>query len=401
MTQSAQTHFIQATNNVLTRWQSKTQALSDDLLASLQPEYALILSYTQYGLRWAETRETAVALIEQIYPLIELYGRWEQWLTNVEKVITELENDKSLTMFKLVRCQSRLLFWTRQTDKAKRVNSQALIIASGLEDNRLYMAQTYLEMSMLHLQCQELAEARAYGEKSLGILEKMPDEIVLKATTLGILGHIALEQHRFEQAIVYLEQAIEYQATFLISIANLARMYNVLGVVHQNLGASELAEQQFEKASTLLEPTNNLIDKVRTQVNLGWFYYEQKNYSQAEQVFDRLVQGKTLWQLENTHLQASTMQNLGNSLVAMSRYREAEDYLTRSIELWSIGNDKINHANTLGTRGEARAKQRDKNGACKDFREALELVNAYPENKRAQTLAKRFTRQLIKQGCKL
>src|SRR5260221_1906722 len=111
----------------------------------------------------------------------------------------------------------------------------------------------------------------------------------LQAKTYDQLGMVAQEQHKWEQAVQYYQQAlqlfIEYNDRY-----SQAMTYHQLGRVAQEQGQWVQAEQYFQQALQLFIEFNDRYNQAMTYRNLGILEREREQWAQAREYLLRALE---------------------------------------------------------------------------------------------------------------
>ncbi len=155
----------------------------------------------------------------------------------------------------------------------------------------------------LHQSGDLIAAEQAYRE----ILNNEPK----RADVEHLLGIVLAQQQKYEEALIWLERAVQEdpkQPALQNSLANL----------YKNLGNLDLAKKHYEKALQL-KP-----DYATAQHNLANIYYQQSEYKQAAEHYRLAIQSQPNYADAHYHL-GNTLTQLNESDHAIEEYRVAID----------------------------------------------------------------------------
>ena len=123
----------------------------------------------------------------------------------------------------------------------------------------------------------------------------------------------------------------------------IARLYNLLGLLYQDLNCYSEAEEMYKKD---IEITERLVAKnpeayegslAMYYNNIGWLYYKTNRYSEAEEMYKKAIEIKE--RLAAKHPEAyegdlaNSYNNIGVLYEDLNRYSEAEEMYKKAIEI--------------------------------------------------------------------
>lgn len=173
-----------------------------------------------------------------------------------------------------------------------------------MEEEKLTVAQA-LSLAVKKHQEGNLSEAEDIYKK---ILEKYPND----SNALHLLGVIAHQKRRHEEAIINISKAIELRP-------NIAIYHGNLGMCYDALGKEEESTMSFEKALAI-DPKYSKAHLAH--YNLGIYYKDRGKIEKALEHYDKAIK------LDNNFFDARW--NRGLILLLLGRFKEAwEDYECR------------------------------------------------------------------------
>ena len=331
---------------------------------------------------------TAVAeLTLSAYPLIERFGYWSTRLHVLPQVISTCQDEKAaLLRAKLLNIHGQLCRRTHRLADATAAHEEAAKIAQEhASPESLIEAQFNLSDNYRLLR--QYDQAEALGKAVLQTAQALPGNEKWQASLLNTLGLVAWEQSKLALAQDRLESAVAVWRV-VDNKTELARTLNNLANVLAARGKTELALETFLETVDLLRATHNELDRSRVQLSLGTMYFNQEQYEQAEAAF-RQANSLALRQSGDEALQGIQAHNLGNALLHLGRYKEAEIHLRQSLALWRKVHDGLMMINTMGTLAEVMAKLQVIKEAGKLYDAALGLLCEF-DNAMAKRLQKEF-----------
>lgn len=348
------------------------------------PQHKAIWQAVDAGLAYDPVQADTVSFVVELMPLLERWGVWIEWLPLLERAET-LELAPELRV-RLLLAQGRLYVLNRNFGDAIHHLETALSLADAYRLMK-FVALAHFGLTNAYLGNKKHTLAQAHGLKALNLLD--PTQLTSRAALYNSLGLIDLEMAEFAESEKRFQQALTLWHE-VDEPTQLARTCLNLGVVYQRQQRWKEAKSCYEQARTALAPTASLVDKLKVVNGLGTLHYMTDSLSEAEATFREGVSAAN--QLQGIyHLRGSLTHNLGNTLLALGRWVEARLFLEKSVALWQQANDGLEQANSLGTLGELFAVQELWELAISYYKEAIELLESYPDHPSAQKLIIEFT----------
>lgn len=375
-------HYQQAVVTNVQLWRQRL--LQDEAAADRwQSQKGVIWQAVQAGLTCPSARREAATLATDLIPVMERWGVWFDWLPLLETATTlDLPLD---LRGELLLAQGRIHTLNRNFSDAIHLQETALVLAET-HQNVALAARAHHQLTNAFLGCKKYSLAREHGAIALSLLSPTQARTIASLhTSLGLIdletGVFAASERQFQQALARWSELNEPSL--------LARTWLNLGVVYYRQSRWVDAKRCYEQAYEVLVPTASMVDKLKVLNGLGMLHYSAGEFVEAEMVFRQGLEGAR--QLPGLfHLRGSLTHNLGNTLLAMKRWGEAQLVLERSITLWQQANDEVEQANSLGTLGELYDLQGVWETAVACYDAALRLLASYPDHQWARKLTTDF-----------
>lgn len=383
-------HYVRGIKNILGYWQTQTQQVRDDDLPGLNRVHANLLRFVQHGLVVNETLPFAAQLMLQLLPLIERGGHWDTWLPMYERALTEGRALSPQTSHQLWLQRGTLYRFRGDLTQAVQAHRRARTLARRLDD-RVAVAQADFQLAEDYRILRQLDRAAARCTAVLRALEASDQGQPLQASVYNTLGIIAMEEGRYEEARDWYVSAATLWHT-LGEPTQQARCLRNLAILARQQGAYDQALAHYQKALALLQDTSNHIDRCRVYLSLGSLYDAWGMPDKAEQNL-RAAEALSRQGEIDYQLRGNILHNLGNIAMKAGRLAEAEAALRRAQTLWRQTDERLYLANSVGVLGETLAAQGQLAAADDCYREALTLLQAYPDSPLAQRWTAYFQAQ--------
>lgn len=372
-------------------WRERLAELTEEALGLLDGERGNIVRAIQVGMEQAESWETAVAVAQQTFIFVERRGFWREWLPLLSQIVGRWPENNLAT--KCVFLNQLGYFYQLNRDLALAVEThrKSEALAKQLGDG-FAQALAWYQLSSDYYQLRQFETSAEIGEAALAGFRQATRSDSQKrylAATLNQLGITVRASGDLELARLYLMEAIELWEEQEKPV-ELARSWQNLAIVVEELGEVALALSYYKNAQALLAPLTHQVDKARVALSLGSLYYNQKAWPEAQAAFEQAADylGD---QPGYEYFLALTANNLGSVLLEQGAYGEAETRFRTAVKLWEVADDEVSLANSLGGLGRAVAAQQGRETAVSYYEEALQLLAQYPNDTRAQ----RFQQEIL------
>lgn len=374
-------HYRRAVAANVRLWRQRL--LEEAQPARWQAQQGAIWQAVAAGLATVPTQPEAATLAAELTPTMERWGLWFEWLPLLETAVT-LDLSPHLHG-RLLLAQGRIYFLNRNFSDAIRVQEVALSLAEAQQMAEL-TALAHYQLTNAFLGSKQYSQARAHGAAALRLLA--PAQASTLASLHTSLGLIELETGSFAASEGQFQQALALWSG-LHEPTPLARTWLNLGVVYYRQSRWVEAKRCYEQAHEVLAATASVVDRLKVLNGLGTLHYVSGELTEAEKVFRQgLGVARQLPGL--FHLRGSLTHNLGNTLLALQRWGEAQLYLEKCITLWQQADDEVEQANSTGTLAELYEQQGEWDTAVFHYDAALRLLASYPEHQWARKLTTNF-----------
>jgi tetratricopeptide (TPR) repeat protein len=348
-----------------------------------QAQHEVVWQAVAAGLASVPAQPEAANLAAALIPTMECWGLWLAWMPLLETAVTL---DLPLDLHgRLLLAQGRIYYLNRNFSDAIRIQEAALALAEAHQMAEL-VALAHYHLTNAFLGGKQYSQARAHGVAALALLS--PTQAVTVASCHTSLGLIELETGSFTASEAQFQQALAHWP-LLHEPALYARTWLNLGAVYFRQSRWAEAKRCYEQAHEILAPTASVVDRLKVLNGLGTLHYVTGEYSEAEAVFRQgLAAARPLPGL--FHLRGSLTHNLGNTLLALQRWGEAQLVLEKGITLWQQAHDEVEQANSVGTLAEVYEQQGKWDTAVSHYDAALHLLASYPDHQWAQKLTANF-----------
>ncbi len=388
--QSINPQFIQSIHNGLKYWQKKTSEIESNQVQWLNRQRRNLFQAVSFGIQTEETWEATVTVLLQSFDFVEWGGYWQAWIPILEQALASAPDTTSAINGRLHNRLGQLYRMSQQHASATAQHEKALHIAVALADKDLEVTGL-VALCEVHLDLKKSDKAEAYGKRALAIIQDTQENGRLAAFLYKNLGAAAYLAGNWELAAERQKQAIRLWRS-QNNLVYTARSLNDLGNTYigaQDFPAAQLA---FEEAGAILQETINESDKAMIYLNLGVLHYRQKKWLAAEESFLQ-INATALRERQEMSMLGLLHNNLGNVYLETSRWEKAAKNLELAANLFRKTKDYLNLANCLGTLARVYAAIDEKNEAAFCYKEAIDLLQTFPDNRWAQDILADFSEE--------
>ena len=384
--------FIASLTNALVYWRQQTQNLDDALIMEIDPERRNLHQVVVMGLDLPQTWELASDVALQTFFLAERKGYWQEWAGVFERALNHCQAIEPHRQGRLLNRLGELYRYMRRLEAAVAVHKEAEALAQEQDDD-LALAEARYRLCWDYLETKQYGEAEVCCRFALKTFTHLGLRDDLLTNCYWALGSIARRKGDIAAAQELLTRAV-YMGHTTQQPTHLARMLNELAWLLLETAAYEEALAYLAEAEQILAATASERDKIHVQLNRGLLFFRQEKWIEAELAWRYALNSAYLRQSGEIQLQAHLAHNLGIALLKQENLPEAEELFHYARQLRLELQDKLALANTLGGLAEVYARQGKQDEAISLFKEALQLLAAYPDDAYAQKLWLEFEPQL-------
>ncbi len=264
------------------------------------------------------------------------------WLTQSLKIVEKDKDNKNL----LASVQSKLgrvLVLLGELEQAENILSKSTQLISEIYGkNTLEYAQALNDLSSIYFRQgkYELVQKQLLNSKNISekILPNTSGFILDKdyATNINNLGLAYYLQGKLIEGEKYFKQAINLRSLiFSKPHPDQAQSLNNLGLLLNDAGRSSEALPLLKQA---LEIRQSTLNKNHSRIfdawnNLAMVYHENRDFTKAEEIYQRILKQVIKIKGEKKPLALSIMTNRGNNLLEMGKYQKAFDLFNLSLTI--------------------------------------------------------------------
>lgn len=232
---------------------------------------------------WGLSSDLVFAEIDAANMQIAL-ERYDEAINTLKAVVNQTDKESHTRALVFISMGKALSSQEKFVD-AKR----CLEIACGILDKKersspLEVADAYAEISMQYENMNEFETAISLLKRTLTVLEKLPQEQHTEGSVSARLGWLLLLTGKVQQAIPYLEGAVErLKESFGSKHFGIGYIYNNLGAAYLELDRPQSAAQMFAVAKDILDVSlgPHHADSIETCHNLAKAYAGVGSYELA------------------------------------------------------------------------------------------------------------------------
>lgn len=227
---------------------------------------------------------------------------------------------------------------------------------------------------LLLLLAASLLAITSHGQKWIDSLENELSVVEIDSQKIEIWNRLASHYRRNPQkkdiAKEYLQNAIKLGGEREI-YSQLARSYDLLGVIQRDAGEYPQAIDNHTKALEIAEDTDNKIGQMYALNNLGVVHRRINNLEVATNLHLKAL--KIAEETENLRSISIVINSLGNVYLYLKNYEEAIKYFKRGLDIAKQRDNELGMAINLNNIGGAHMQQKDYETALIFFLESLKL----------------------------
>ncbi|MCB0194709.1 MAG: tetratricopeptide repeat protein [Anaerolineae bacterium] len=355
--------------------------VNDNADVTLQ-EISQLLKGLTYSLSLPDAWDPTRNLILQLSPAMLRRGQLVTWQTYLLQAIAQssIKNDPAeidfrLQLGNLYRLQGRL-------SEAEQCLQEALRLCEHHQSQSRY----WTLLNNLGLVARLAADHERAIEYCQQVLNQpnLPSED--QAEALNVMGLVAYDQRRWEDALNFFEQSLSHYRT-LDDTYQQARIFNNRGLAQLRSGRLDEAQDSYQQAIRHFQLADDQAEIFKAIMNLGNAFLMKKAYEAAIQQYQTAVvgfeQNNYLIDLANVH------NNLGMAYAGLTDWENAEANFSFSLDIARKQNDGYYLVNTLDNYAKMLIKAERLEQALDVLDQALSTLNTIPDNP-ATTFLRQF-----------
>jgi tetratricopeptide (TPR) repeat protein len=384
---SSTPQFTKSIASNVAYWRKRSQLLEFDAYRELNRDKQNIFNAVEFGLGLPETWLDTVELALALFDYFEKQGYWREWLPTLERILRECPQDNSALRGRILDQLGLFCRHNRQLEKALALHREEEEIGLQLHDIER-IATARMQQSGDYWRMRQYGPAEQTAKAALVGFHDCGAGPVLLANAMMMIGLVNQSRGALDVAEEWLLQAINHFRDSGATVG-LARALLNLGNILENDDKPEQALVCYNEGLSLLENTDNEVDKVRIGHSIGTLYFHQGDLAAAEAAFLRTnTPYMRRWGPIYEH--ALTIMNLANIYLAQGHLNTAEQHWHNCINLWQQADSKLMLANSLGGLAETLVAKGNIGQAIPKFDQALAIIDVFPDDVWGQRLKVMF-----------
>ncbi|ESQ51709.1 hypothetical protein EUTSA_v10016393mg [Eutrema salsugineum] len=219
-------------------------------------------------------------------------GKYEEAIDVLKSVVQQTDKDSEMRAMVFISMSKALVNQQKFADSKKCLEFACEILEKKETVSPVEVAEAYSEVAMQYESMNEFEIAISLLQKTLSILEKLPQEQHSEGSVSARIGWLLLFSGRVSQAVPYLESAAErLKESFGAKHFGVGYVYNNLGAAYLELGRPQSAAQMFAVAKDIMDVSlgPNHVDSIDACQNLSKAYAGMGNYSLAVEFQQRVI----------------------------------------------------------------------------------------------------------------
>ncbi|MFT7583295.1 MAG: tetratricopeptide (TPR) repeat protein, partial [Myxococcota bacterium] len=278
-------------------------------------------------------------------------------LRSLERAHALVKPDQTATRMRVLFELGDVHAYAGATDEAKRHYREALELSWRMRDRRKG-ARAFVKLAEVEQARGEHDQAKAHLLDGLRLYEVTQDSAGIARSCLA-LGKLHWLRGEFEHALRCYRKG-EHIHRELRNDAGIASVLHAMGAVHYDRGDVSLAERFYTEALELRRLVGSARSVAQTLNNLGVAWMSRKLDRSVEVWKEAMELAEEIGDLG---LQATLADNLGEALVALGRFDQADMYLQRAVELAELTGRKRTLVDALRNLGLLRLALEEWEGA--------------------------------------
>ncbi|CAH8282426.1 unnamed protein product [Eruca vesicaria subsp. sativa] len=219
-------------------------------------------------------------------------GKYDEAIEVLKGVVEQTDKDSEMRGMVFISMSKALVNQQKFADAKKCLELACEILEKKEGSSPVEVAEAYSEVAMQYESMNEFEIAISLLQKTLGILERLPQEQHSEGSVAARIGWLLLFSGRVSQAVPYLESAAErLKESFGAKHFGVGYVYNNLGAAYLELGRPQSAAQMFAVAKDIMDVSlgPNHVDSIDACQNLSKAYAGMGNYSLAVEFQQQVI----------------------------------------------------------------------------------------------------------------
>lgn len=223
-------------------------------------------------------------------------GKYDEAIEVLRGVVEETEEGSEMRGMVFISMSKALVNQQKFAEAKKCLELACEILekkeGSSSSSSLVEVAEAYSEVAMQYESMNEFEVAISLLQRTLRILERLPQEQHSEGSVAARIGWLLLFSGRVSQAVPYLESAAErLKESFGAKHFGVGYVYNNLGAAYLELGRPQSAAQMFAVAKDIMDVSlgPNHVDSIDACQNLSKAYAGMGNYSLAVEFQQQVI----------------------------------------------------------------------------------------------------------------
>ncbi|KAG2308685.1 hypothetical protein Bca4012_082226 [Brassica carinata] len=240
---------------------------------------------------WGMKAELVRAEIDAANMKVAL-GKYDEAIDVLKNVVEETDEGSEMRGMVFISMSKALVNQQKFADSKKCLELAREILEKKEASSPVEVAEAYSEVAMQYESMNEFETAISLLQRTLSILERLPQEQHSEGSVSARIGWLLLFSGRVSQAVPYLESAAErLKESFGAKHFGVGYVYNNLGAAYLELGRPQSAAQMFAVAKDIMDVSlgPNHVDSIDACQNLSKAYAGMGNYSLAVEFQQQVI----------------------------------------------------------------------------------------------------------------
>ncbi|KAJ0259959.1 Glutamyl-tRNA reductase [Hirschfeldia incana] len=242
---------------------------------------------------WGMKAELVRAEIDEANMKVAL-GKYDEAVEVLRGVVEETDEGSEMRGMVFISMSKALVNQQKFAESKKCLEMACGILEKkeGCGGASVEVAEAYSEVAMQYESMNEFEVAISLLQKTLRMLERMPQEQHSEGSVAARIGWLLLFSGRVSEAVPYLESAAErLKESFGAKHFGVGYVYNNLGAAYLELGRPQSAAQMFAVGKDIMDVSlgPNHVDSIDACQNLSKAYAGMGNYGLAVEFQQQVI----------------------------------------------------------------------------------------------------------------